>query len=202
MARAQWCITARAARSSVSRISRVTRRGVSANASVLPAFVFLAVVCASVCAEEAVPADALARERGTRVIRIVGEAQDYARNCQGCHGHKGVSVPEVPALKDRVGYFVHTEEGRRYIVQVPGVATNVLDDKRLAAVLNWMLRTYSAGQLPTDFRPYTADEVGALRKHPLKQTIPVRESVVQGLLAAGVVSDPALIAYRAFAKVP
>jgi mono/diheme cytochrome c family protein len=180
----------------------VTRRGVSANAGVLPAFAFLAVVWASVCAEETVPADALARERGTRVIRIVGEAQDYARNCQGCHGHKGVSVPEVPALKDRVGYFVHTEEGRRYIVQVPGVATNVLDDKRLAAVLNWVLRTYSAKQLPADFRPYTAQEVGELRKHPLKQTIPVRESVVQGLLAAGVVSDPALIAYRAFAKVP
>jgi len=58
----------------------VTRRGVSANAGVLPAFAFLAVLCASVCAEETVPADALARERGTRVIRIIGEAQDYARN--------------------------------------------------------------------------------------------------------------------------
>jgi len=172
-----------------------------ANAGVLPAFVFLVLLFAAARADETVP-DVLVRERGTRFIRILGEAQDYARNCQGCHGHKGVSVPEVPALKDRVGYFVHTEEGRRYIVQVPGVATNVLDDKRLAAVLNWMLRTYSAAQLPTDFRPYTADEVGALRKHPLKQTIPVRESVVQGLLAAGVVSDPALIAYRAFAKVP
>ncbi len=179
----------------------MTRRGFSANAGVLPAFAFLAVLCASVCAEETVPADALARERDTRVIRIVGEAQDYARNCQGCHGHKGVSVPEVPALKDRVGYFVHTEQGRRYIVQVPGVATNVLDDKRLAAVLNWILRTYSAQQLPADFRPYTAQEVGELRKHPLKQTIPVRESVVQGLLEAGVVSDPALIAYRAFEKI-
>ena len=180
----------------------MTWRGVSANAGGLPAFVFLAALFTGVCAEETVPADALARERGTRVIRIAGEAQDYARNCQGCHGHKGVSVPEVPALKDRVGYFVHTEEGRRYIVQVPGVATNVLDDKRLAAMLNWVLRTYSARQLPADFRPYTADEVGELRKSPLKATIPVRESVVQGLLAAGVVNDPALIAYRAFAKVP
>jgi mono/diheme cytochrome c family protein len=181
---------------------RRSRTRVSANAGVLPAFAFLALLSTSVCAEQTVPADPLARERGTRVIRIVGEAQDYARNCQGCHGHKGVSVPEVPALKDRVGYFVHTEEGRRYIVQVPGVATNVLDDKRLAAVLNWILRTYSSKQLPASFKPYTAQEVGELRKHPLKQTIPVRESVVQGLLAAGVVSDPALIAYRAFAKVP
>ncbi len=153
-------------------------------------------------ADESVPADVLARESGLRVIRIVGEAQDYARNCQGCHGHKGVSVPQVPALKDRVGYFLHTEEGRRYVVQVPGVATNVLDDQRLAAVLNWMLRTYSPSQLPAAFRPYTAQEVGELRKNPLKQTIPVREAVVQGLITAGIVNDPALIAYRAFEKVP
>ncbi|HKQ24798.1 MAG TPA: hypothetical protein VJT81_10195 [Burkholderiales bacterium] len=185
-----------------SPTDHLIRHRFSASAGVLPAFVFVALLFATARAEETVPADALARERGTRVIRILGEAQDYARNCQGCHGHRGISVPEVPALKDRVGYFVHTEEGRRYIVQVPGVATNVLDDKRLAAMLNWVLRTYSAKQLPADFRPYTADEVGELRKHPLKQTIPVRESVVQGLLAAGVVSDPALIAYRAFAKVP
>ncbi len=166
------------------------------------AFAALLALAHEVRADESVPADALARESGLRVIRIVGEAQDYARNCQGCHGHTGVSVPQVPALKDRVGYFLHTEEGRRYVVQVPGVATNVLDDQRLAAVLNWMLRTYSARQLPAQFRPYTAQEVGELRKSPLKQTIPAREAVVHGLITAGIVSDPALIAYRAFAKVP
>ena len=50
--------------------------------------------------EDTIPADALAREAGTRVIAIVDAAQDFARNCAGCHGHRGVSVPQVPALKE------------------------------------------------------------------------------------------------------
>lgn len=149
-----------------------------------------------------IPADALAREAGTRVIPIVDAAQDFARNCAGCHGHLGVSVPQVPALKDRVGYFVHSEQGRNFIVQVPGVATSMLDDARLARLLNWMLRTYSAAQLPPDFRPYSAEEVGSLRRQPLDKVIPARERVVKALVAAGVIAQEADLGFYAFSQLP
>jgi mono/diheme cytochrome c family protein len=159
--------------------------------------------CATVApGERTMPADAVTRSEGTTVIAIVDAAQDFARNCAGCHGHAGVSVPQVPALKDRVGFFLHTPEGRRFVVQVPGVATNVLDDNRLAAVLNWMLLTYSHRQLPADFRPYTATEVGALRRDPLPQVIPSRQAVVRGLLDAGVIAQEADLGFYAFSRLP
>lgn len=62
-----------------------------------------------------------------------------------------------------VGYFLHSEQGRQFIVQVPGVATSALSDAELAELINWMLLTYSAAQLPEDFKPYETAEVRRLR---------------------------------------
>jgi hypothetical protein len=143
-----------------------------------------------------VPADAPAREAGTTVIPIVDAVQDYSRNCQGCHGHTGISVAEVPDLKDRVGFFVHTPEGRRFLVQVPGVALSMLDDRRLAGLLNWVLRTYSPDQLPADFRPYSEREIAQWRRSPLKKVLPAREAVIRGLVEAGVIDSPARLAFK------
>ncbi|MGH8631910.1 MAG: cytochrome C [Burkholderiales bacterium] len=147
-------------------------------------------------ADRVVPADALAREAGTTVIPILDSVQDYSRNCQGCHGHTGISVAEVPDLKDRVGYFVHTPGGRRFLVQVPGVALSMLDDRRLAELLNWILRTYSPAQLPGDFRPYGEQEVAQWRKSPLKKVLPARDEVIRGLVQAGVIDSPERLAFK------
>jgi hypothetical protein len=147
-------------------------------------------------AERVVPADPLAREAGVKVLSILDSVQDYARNCQGCHGHTGVSVSEVPNLKDRVGYFLHTAEGRQFLVQVPGVALSMLDDRKLADLLNWILKTYSAAQLPKDFRPYAEQEVAAWRRSPLKKVLPAREQVVRGLVEAGVIDSPDRMAFK------
>lgn len=142
-----------------------------------------------------IPADRLARERGLTVTRIDGAAEDFARHCQGCHGHRGVSVREVPTLRGRVGYFLHTAAGRAYLPRVPGVAFAHLDDKALADVLNWTLRTYSAEQLPDSFTPYTAAEVARLRRDPVADITAERSAVVGSLVAAGVVEDPAVLGF-------
>jgi hypothetical protein len=164
--------------------------------------VFLSVLaCAatlsgSVVGEERRPVpDRLAREAGLTVARIVGAAEDFARHCQGCHGHHGVSVAEVPALKDRIGLFVHTPEGRAYLPRVPGVAFAHLSDAELAAVLNWTLRTYSAEELPDKFTPYTASEVGTLRRAPVNDIEEERGVVIEGLVGAGVVTDTAILGF-------
>ncbi len=147
--------------------------------------------------DAAAPVPDLPIERsGAPVPRIQGAVEDYARHCQGCHGHLGYSAHEIPILKDRVGYFAHTAEGRAYLVQVPNVAQAHLSDEQLARLLNWLLQTYGKAQLPLDFAPYTAAEVGALRRHKLEQVIALRRRVVAGLVAAGVIPGPEALEFR------
>ena len=108
----------------------------------------------------------------------------YASNCAGCHGHTGQSVSEMPTLVDRIGYFARIPAGRAYLAEVPNVAMSALDDEDLAMMLSWLLRTYSAAQLPADFRDYTSAEVAAYRK---ARIIPWRrrQELIAQLLAAG-----------------
>ena len=93
---------------------------------------------------------------------------NYALHCQGCHGADGIgALPEkIPPLADSIGYFLRVPEGRRYLVQVPGVAFAAVDDEALAEVLNYVLLRFSAAQLPATFRPYSADEVARVRRSP------------------------------------
>lgn len=139
--------------------------------------------------------DVLVRTQRTVLPKVRGAAEDYSRNCQGCHGHLGHSVAEVPRLKDRVGLFTHTPEGRAYLIQVPNVTQAMLSDERLAAMMNWVLEEYSREQLPPGFQPYTAGEVGRLRAERLQSVIARRREVVEGLLRAGVIADADVLAF-------
>ena len=93
---------------------------------------------------------------------------NYMLHCQGCHlpqaeGFEG----KVPPMKDFVGYFLHSEEGRAFLIRVPGVAQSAIDDTELAELMNWILGRFSEGQLPDDHRPFTTVEVAELRKSPV-----------------------------------
>jgi mono/diheme cytochrome c family protein len=127
--------------------------------------------------------DAVTRLSGLRVAPMPRAGQTYATNCQGCHGDLGASATEIPTLTDRVGYFARIPSGRQYLVQVPNVALNPSSDAEIAAVLNWMLVTYSRAQLPRDFQPYTAAEVAALRKVRI-DVVAQRRRVIEELVAA------------------
>src|SRR5213595_341933 len=86
---------------------------------------------------------------------VGGPALDYALNCQGCHRADGAATPgSVPALAGSVGKFL----------RVPGVAQAPLDDAATAAVLNWVLERFGRDDTPADFAPYTAAELGRLRR--------------------------------------
>jgi hypothetical protein len=56
--------------------------------------------------------------------------------------------------------------GRRYLVQVPGVALSPLSDRDLAALLNWMIPTLGNVR-PEQFRGFTAAEIARYRRAPL-----------------------------------
>ncbi|MCP1213429.1 cytochrome c family protein [Acetobacter okinawensis] len=93
----------------------------------------------------------------------------YVSHCGGCHGIEGISGPTfVPTLRNSVGSFACTPEGRAYLVRVPGVSMSLIrDDQTLADVMNFVLITLGGSSTPPDFKPYTAAEVHAWRAHPL-----------------------------------
>ena len=106
---------------------------------------------------------------------------DYMLNCQGCHLPNGSGFParQVPDLRNQMGRFLSVPGGREFLVQVPGSAQSALNDADLARLLNWMLLRFSAAQLPANFQPYTAAEVGALRKQPLARVSEVRSELLE-----------------------
>lgn len=114
-------------------------------------------------------------------------AKNYRLYCSGCHradaaGNPGVGVPD---MRNRIGDFVKVPEGRAFLVQVPGTSQSPLDDAETAALINWVLATYSARELPPGFAPYTAQEVTQLRAHPLVDVPGQRARVLQQLHEMG-----------------
>ncbi|MBJ7408785.1 MAG: cytochrome C [Phenylobacterium sp.] len=98
---------------------------------------------------------------------------DYILKCQGCHRPDGNGDPRSnPPLRGTVAGFLAVSGGREYLGRVPGVAMTDLDDGRLADLLNWTLRRFDPDNLPTDFKPYTAAEIGHLRRAPLRTEAP------------------------------
>lgn len=107
---------------------------------------------------------------------------DYILKCQGCHQPEGRGdIAHTPPLNGEVARFLHVSGGREFLARVPGVASVDLDDARLAQLLNWTLHRFDPGNLPADFRPYSAGEIAQLRRHPLRLE---REATRASLIAA------------------
>ncbi len=105
---------------------------------------------------------------------------DYMLHCMGCHMEDGRGTGDmVPELKNFVGNFLGVDGGREFLIQVPGVAQAALDDEDLADLMNWLLREFSASQIPSGFEPYTPAEVGALRKSKLIDVAIRRATLVE-----------------------
>lgn len=110
---------------------------------------------------------ALLAPAGASAGEVSGAQLSYTLECQGCHRADGSGTPgSVPPLVG-AGRFLRVPGGREYLARVPGVAQAPLDDAQTAAVLNWVLRRFSASDLPADFTPYTAEDVHRLRQTPL-----------------------------------
>ncbi len=121
-----------------------------------------------------------------RITQVTGVAEDYARNCQGCHRADGTGAfGSVPRLRDFVGLFTHLPEGREYLIRVPGVVWAMLDDERLTRLVNWTLATYGRERLAPDFRPYTVEEVAAARRRPITDVKATRARLIAALQARG-----------------
>jgi len=106
-------------------------------------------------------------------------AVEYALHCQGCHLADGRGTPgSVPALAGSVGHLARAPGGRAYMARVPGVAQAALGDAELAALLNYVVERFGGADVPPDFRPYGADEIGALRRDPLVDVDAARRALL------------------------
>ncbi len=113
--------------------------------------------------------------------------EDYLLHCSGCHLASGAGVPGVVPPLSGLAPFLATPAGRAYLVRVPGVAQASLDDQRLAALLNWVMREMSGAQpLPA----YGAGEVHALRADPLRDARAQREIVLGHSCGHGLRHNP------------
>ena len=110
---------------------------------------------------------------------------NYQMFCQGCHSPEGIGYNSVPALQNSMHRFMATEQGRSFLVQVPGSANSPLSDAHLAELLNWMLREFSSGSKSaseqTAWQPFVAKEVSEYRKSPLFETVEYRKQVLKNL---------------------
>jgi hypothetical protein len=104
---------------------------------------------------------------------------DYMLHCQGCHGPDGSGAPGgVPSFRGNVAKFLSVPGGREYLIRVPGTSQSELSNHRVASLLNWMVRTFDAENVPTRFEPFSADEVARLRRPPLIDVETVRQRLV------------------------
>ena len=107
---------------------------------------------------------------------------DYVEHCSGCHGMQGNSAPaEIPVLRDRVGYFMCTQQGREYLIRLPNVAYSAItDDQELADMMNFVVFGLGGNSAPKGAKPYTAGEVARLRSRALatQSLIAARSDVV------------------------
>lgn len=88
-------------------------------------------------------------------------------------------------MNNFVGYFLHSREGREFVIRVPGVATSSLADDELTEMMNWLLLTFSAQELPDPFVPFSTEEVAALRPDleelPQKTRLRILQKIAENL---------------------
>ncbi len=107
----------------------------------------------------------------------------WIMHCQGCHGVQAQGAPGgAPRMAGVVSKFLHNEAGRAYLSRVPGVAFVSLSNRDVAELMNWVVQTFDAQNLPEHFKPYTEDEMKNLRQQPLiSQAFRVRKKILQNL---------------------
>lgn len=113
--------------------------------------------------------------------------QNWILQCQGCHRPDASGSAETtPPMAGFVARFLSVPGGRDYLARVPGVATAAISDRDLAELLNWTLYRYDPGNLPADFLPYSTEEVGRLRRTPLRtEALAAREQLLVAMHEKG-----------------
>jgi mono/diheme cytochrome c family protein len=144
----------------------------------------------------------------------------YAANCAACHQVGGTGLAGAfPPLAGHVPDLLKQTDGRSYVgkvllfglegeISVNGNTFagqmppwNTLSDDDIAAVINYVSTAWDNGKsLPADFKPFTSNEIKALRATPLTsaQVYALRSGAAGGAPAtASGAGDTALVSFTA-----
>lgn len=118
-------------------------------------------------------------------------ATNYQLQCLGCHLSHGEGAPrnDTPRMTGFVGNFLRVEGGREFLVRVPGVAQAALSDAQIAELLNWILdpaHGMAGASTPADFRPYSAEEVGQVRRQAILNLPATRAELIARMREQGI----------------
>jgi len=106
---------------------------------------------------------------------------------------QGNSAPaEIPVLRDRVGYFMCTRQGRDYLIRLPNVAYSAItDNQELADMMNFVVFGLGGQSAPKGTKPFTAQEVARLRTQALatQSLIAARVAAVKEMVGSCKVPD-------------
>jgi mono/diheme cytochrome c family protein len=100
---------------------------------------------------------------------------NYLIHCMGCHGETGVGFqPNVPSMRGPMAKFARTDEGRAYLMRIPGVTQSSLSAEAVAEVLNWSLHEFNTAEDVAGIRPFTTEEIATARQQPLLEVVETR----------------------------
>lgn len=105
---------------------------------------------------------------------------DYLLHCSGCHGTKGngTITGGIPAFPNSISHIASYENGRNYILQVPGVITTNMSDPEIARVLNYILEEWGDG---AEVAPFSGPEVTRRRALPAREVAEYRREITEEL---------------------
>lgn len=108
----------------------------------------------------------------------------YLLHCSGCHGPDGAGTRAggIPAL-DLVKTFTGDNDGRKYLLQVPGVAYSGLGNTDIALVLNYVITRWGQPNIP--FQNFTTAEVDSLRATDIDDIVSYRRNLTKRYIAEG-----------------
>src|SRR5690606_4068351 len=109
---------------------------------------------------------------------------NYILRCAGCHGVSGMGTANagVPPFPQSVGHIAALDEGRTYMLHVPGVISSSLTNQQIADVLNYIVDRWS--DEPVEH--FTLAEVERRRAEKLPDIVVARRAIVDTLLAQGI----------------
>jgi cytochrome c553 len=116
-------------------------------------------------------------------------SSNFIQYCSGCHGQdgRGGGVNSgIPDFRNFVGAYASDDGGRTYVLHVPGVVNTSLDDAEIAAVINYVMKTWGGTSLRAGFIPFTAREVTSRRARSVPDVVALRRQIVQRLHANGI----------------
>jgi len=125
----------------------------------------------------------------------------FQQRCAVCHQQTGVGIPGVyPPIAGTIGGYMRLPQGRAFLIHLllhgmdgeitsqgstyEGLMPPAADfiDEDLADAINYVLQSLNARQLPSGFKPITAQEFKAARPENLTPTEVLHER--ENLLAA------------------